>query len=518
MTYEVTIPWLDFGVKYAVFVFSVYYLFMRCVSEKQDWKKLAFSAFFSAAIGVSLIWLRPMTDPMHITMMVSYIIVTNSLLYRNVVGGTESREIKLGLSDIAALSMLCFAYCEALFMIVGFLSSVVLSVIYCYLVPEGHNSVWDFLNDVDVHITAYAVMISMVWVMTYLSARIRRFRRGLMNIVERRKIGTIIMTALLMLTALMAFGSRGSHENTVTGLRTALFVPTMLFCVAMIILTRLEIRDDYLMQIRNRNLLLLEGSLAEKDREISALVSDNENLARIIRRDSKLLGILSEGLRNGAGSAGINREAEALEKMYSGRCEAISLLEEHGSKIADTGVNSVDAILRYMAFKAEDKEIDFKVNVQSDMHGLIGEKINRREFNTILADLTENAIISAGAVKEKHVEVMLLRNQDSLCLEVFDSGERFDVGVLKNMGKRRITTHSGDGGSGIGLMTLFQILLETGASFTIDEFADSEKYHKAVIVSFDGAGRFRIITDRADELRQVLKNERFAIESKQKTV
>ena len=490
MTYEVTIPWLDFGVKYAVFVFSVYYLFMRCVSEKQDRKKLAFSAFFSAAIGVSLIWLRPMTAPMHITMMVSYIIVTNSLLYRNVVGGTESREIKLGLSDIAALSMLCFAYCEALFMIVGFLFSVVFSVIYCYFVPEGHNSVWDFLNDVDVHITAYAVMISMVWVMTYLSARIRRFRRGLMNIVERRKIGTIIMTALLMLTALMAFGSRGSHENTVTGLRTALFVPTMLFCVAMIILTRLEIRDDYLMQIRNRNLLLLEGSLAEKDREISALVSDNENLARI----------------------------KALEKMYSGRCEAISLLEEHGSKIADTGVNSVDAILRYMAFKAEDKEIDFEVNVQSDMHGLIGEKINRREFNTILADLTENAIISAGAVKEKHVEVMLLRNQDSLCLKVFDSGERFDVGVLKNMGKRRITTHSGDGGSGIGLMTLFQILLETGASFTIDEFADSEKYHKAVIVSFDGAGRFRIITDRADELRQVLKNERFTIESKQKTV
>ena len=106
----------------------------------------------------------------------------------------------------------------------------------------------------------------------------------------------------------------------------------------------------------------------------------------------------------------------------------------------------------------------------------------------------------------------------SVHFSVSHSGERFDVGVLKNMGKRRITTHSGDGGSGIGMMTLFQILLETGASFTIDEFADSEKYHKAVIVSFDGAGRFRIITDRADELRQVLKNERFTIESKQKTV
>ena len=107
-------------------------------------------------------------------------------------------------------------------------------------------------------------------------------------------------------------------------------------------------------------------------------------------------------------------------------------------------------MLNLMACKAQDRGVDFEVNVGSDISGLIGAGIERREFNTLLADLAENAIISAGAAKERHVEVMLLRNDENYCLEVLDSGDRFDLGVLKNMGKKRITTHSGEGGSGIG--------------------------------------------------------------------
>ena len=99
---------------------------------------------------------------------------------------------------------------------------------------------------------------------------------------------------------------------------------------------------------------------------------------------------------------------------------------------------------------------------------------------------------------------------------ILKAAENFgvDVGVLKNMGKKRITTHSGEGGSGIGMMTLFNILRETGASFAIEEFAEGAKYHKAVSVTFDGARKFRIITDRAEELKQALRSDRFAIEKR----
>ena len=514
MKQEVIIPWLDIGIKYAVLIYSVYYLFMRCVSYasvKRDRKKAEYAVFFSAIMGVSMIWLREMIDPMHLPLMLVYITVTNCLIYRNETTGTDGCTKRLTLSEITTLSLLCFAFCEALFMLVGVLSSVVLAVLFCHIVPDVYDSYWAFLNDVPVHIIAYIAMIAMVWIWTYLSARIMKLRRGLMKIVERRSSGTVVMTALLMLTVVIAFGSGGASSNTLYGMKTVLFVPMVLFCMVMIFLTLLEIRADHSMQIRERNLTILEGSLEEKDKKIADLLRDNESLAGIIRRDTELLEILSDGLKRGEDACEINREAEDIERLYAGRCDAVSLLESHGVKAAGTGVNSVDDILRLMACKAEKRGVEFEVDVRSGMEGVIGEKIARREFNTILADLTENAIISAGAVKEKHVEVVLLRNDNNFCLEILDSGDRFDLNVLKNMGKRQITTHSGEGGSGIGLMTLFHILRQTGASFAIEEFSGGEKYNKAVSVTFDGAKRCRIITDRADELRPALRSGIFSI-------
>ena len=109
---------------------------------------------------------------------------------------------------------------------------------------------------------------------------------------------------------------------------------------------------------------------------------------------------------------------------------------------------------------------------------------------------------------------MLLRNEEHLRLEVLDSGNRFDIEVLKKMGRQRITTHAEEGGSGIGLMTLFKFLRQTGASLAIEEYSGAEsnaKYNKSVRVTFDGEGRLRLITDRADELKKALKSGRFEI-------
>ena len=517
MNNEVVIPWLDIGVKYAVLMFSAYYLFMRCINDKLDKKKTAIVMFFSVAISVSFIWIRAIISPMQHPLMLVYLTLTNCFLYRNEISHEEKPQGRLQLSNIVVLSLLCFSYCEALFMIIGFTFSALLSVTYYEFRPVNSNSIWDFLNDIPVHIASYVVSIFMVWMMTYLSARIRRFRRGLIDIVAHKTANTVIMVAMLLLTVVMAFGGTGI-DTPYTVVRALLFVPTMAFCVVMIICTRREIMVDYISQIRERNMLLLEGSLVEKEKKIAELELDNERLAGIIRRDSELLRVMSDGLKSGSDSAQVFQAAETIEKLYTGRCDAVASLESHGRQVEGTGESTIDAILHYMACIAEDKGIEFEVDVQTDMKKLLGGEINRREFNTILADLTQNAIISAGTMKDRRVEVILLRYEDHFCLEVLDSGERFDVGVLKNMGKKPVTTHQGEGGSGIGLMTLFKILKNTGASFAIEEFSCGEKYNKAVSVTFDGAGKYRIITDRAEELKQALRSQRFEIKNREKTL
>ena len=513
MKNEIVMPWLDYGVKYGVMLYGTYYLFIRCVSEKPDKKKLAEAAAFSVALGFFFVFLASILNPMHMMLMLLYLILTNCLIYRNELNDREGDGRKLKLRDIVILSLLCFAFCEALFMLVGFVSSVVLSLTYYNIMPPDKHSVWDFLNDIPVHTAAYTVMISLVWATEYLAARMRRLRRGLMNIVEHRKAGVVIMFAMLMLMVLMMFGSVGVGDDYRL-FREILFVPAIAFCVVMIVWIRREIRADFVGEIRQSNLRLFEGGIAGKDREIADLAEDNEKLSGVIRRDAELMRCLTEECRRSAAPAETEAAAETIEQLYSGRCEAVGAMESYGASFGTTGINAVDAILNYMACKARDKDVDFAVKVDPDMGDLIGRDIGRREFNTILADLTENAIISAGVVKDRRVEVMLLRNRDHLCLEVLDSGERFDVGVLKNMGKKRITTHPREGGSGIGLMTLFRIINKTGASFTIEEFSRPEshdRYAKALSVEFNGARRFRIVTDRSDELKQALRSDRFEV-------
>ena len=53
------------------------------------------------------------------------------------------------------------------------------------------------------------------------------------------------------------------------------------------------------------------------------------------------------------------------------------------------------------------------------------------------------------------------------------------------MGKKRVTTHKGEGGSGIGLMTMFEILNKYKASYRLDESPDKDGFTKCVKIILD---------------------------------
>ena len=518
MKVEIVLPWLDIGAKYSVLLFGTYYFFRKCVDEKRNTKHTVEAAFFSLAMGFAMIPLRTVIDPMHLALMLVYLTLTNCILFRDELSGKDSPSGQLKLSHIAVLSLLSFAICEALFMIVGFMASVVLSVLY-YRIYTGEKSTYmDFLEDKPVHIVSYILSIFMVWVMIYLAAGMKRLRRGLMKMVERRTGGTGVMLAILLLTAVMVFAGAGHIESN-SAIGMVLFVPMLILCVVMIYWAKWEIKAEYVRRVRKRNLLFMEGSLAEKDKETDSILADNERLAAVIRQDEELLRLLTDTAKEGGDAGTISQAAGELARLYSDRSGAVKRLESHGRTVSETGDHTLNAVLFYMSCLAENRGIDFDVDVKTDVGRLLGEGINPREFNTVLADLTENAIISVlsagttGAAKEKRVEVMLLNNEEHLCLEVLDSGADFDIEVLKKMGRQRITTHEGEGGSGIGLMTLFKFLGKTGASLSIEEFDGGEerRFNKSVGVIFDGKRRLRIITDRAEELKKALKSGRFEI-------
>lgn len=100
---DVIIPWLDFGVKYMVLIFSMYYLFMRCVSEKHDVRKMTAYTFFSVAMGLFLFRFRLALGETYILMMLIYFALTNCLLYRKEIESGYDSDNCIKLRDISLL-------------------------------------------------------------------------------------------------------------------------------------------------------------------------------------------------------------------------------------------------------------------------------------------------------------------------------------------------------------------------------------------------------------------------------
>ena len=85
-----------------------------------------------------------------------------------------------------------------------------------------------------------------------------------------------------------------------------------------------------------------------------------------------------------------------------------------------------------------------------------------------MADLGINAINSINCSGQS-IKICLSEIESILTLSVYDTGNEIDKNVFLHMGLSNYTTHSADGGSGIGLMTIFNIMQKYKASLIINE-------------------------------------------------
>ena len=70
------------------------------------------------------------------------------------------------------------------------------------------------------------------------------------------------------------------------------------------------------------------------------------------------------------------------------------------------------------------------------------------------------------------------------------------------MGLSRYTTRKKDGGSGIGLMNIFDNIRASNASFTLFEYTNEGDYTKKITISFDGLSEYKIYSSRKSQIRR----------------
>jgi signal transduction histidine kinase len=274
----------------------------------------------------------------------------------------------------------------------------------------------------------------------------------------------------------------------------------------------------YQQQQKERIINEQQAEIDEKDKQIKSLSTSNNFLSKSVHRDNKLIpamyNALSVYLKNESDNEN-PAELKArglqifneLEEIMQERKDMIMKMQREHKALPTTGIERIDAIVNYMFAKATENNIEFDFVLAVSVKDA-ENTIAKQKLETLLADLIENAIIATSFSENKKVLVVMGVVDNNLEITIQDSGIPFEIETLANLGTEKSTTHADTGGSGIGYLTIFEILKERCASITITEYApENYAFTKSVKICFDGKCGYAKIHLEQRKLSRPLKEK-----------
>ncbi len=345
--------------------------------------------------------------------------------------------------------------------------------------------------------------------------RFKRLKNGMPFLKSKGASNAGVLISVLLLSCVIVLSNNNKDADNFT--YVIAFVAILICAVFILFWWRGWLTKTYIEKLRAEEIRSLEKTIQEKEERIRQLEEHNEAQAKIIHKDNKLLPAMelavSEYLIASEQSNDIRLQEKGQTlfkqlKLISGeRAGIIADYQHTGKKLPVTDVVSVDALMRYLFNKANESGIDLELTLAGSVKYLTEQIITSSDISTLLADLVENAIIATRYSDSKRILISIGIIENCYRIDVFDSGIPFEPDTLINLGVKQMTTHADTGGSGIGLMTAFDILNRYNASFTVEEYSDSASlYTKKVSIIFNDLNKFTILTERKDEIKQIAQS------------
>lgn len=271
-----------------------------------------------------------------------------------------------------------------------------------------------------------------------------------------------------------------------------------------------EIHHCYLLQSKAFECDSLEKQLTYYQEELGALEKDNEKLSKLIHRDNKLIPSMQLAVHSflncslKGNTENLSRQGEALlhqlEAEMSERSSIVTTLFHSQKQLPHTNILSIDQLLSYFLQRCDKDGIAFDCSFWDNVSLIPQKALSEKDLLTLLADLLENALIATRHNQGNYILLHMGISDDCSFIEVLDSGHLFPKEVLYYWGQKRYTTHKEHGGSGIGMMVIYELLQKYHASFVIDETISNENFYtKKVTVIFDGKSRYHLYSNRSSE-------------------
>lgn len=466
-------------IKYFFMLLSCFYIFPKLLNIPFSKKRIGLSILVSCVFPVPFYYVRVYVPALSLFFMVFIFLIVALHLYH------------ITLNTALITSVITFGLSYFLFMA----SAVVMSpfILALEVIIE---------NDTIYHTTSQIAASICQFILSILPFRIRRLKNGMTFLYQQdsNDTGAFISALLLMAASLSSI----RKENDLIFALPIFFIA---ICGLLLFFWwKKQLTQKYKNTLREKEFEYLSEEIESLQSELQKLKNDNEEMSKIIHKDNKLIPAMELAVRemlalhqdasntqgNTAQLSELTALSEQLELLSKDRKGILHVYESSAANFASTGLARFDALLRYMKQKASEYDASFRFSLNANIQYLVKHITNEDDLCTLVADFTENAFIASKGQQTRNVLVNIGIENNNYCLNVFDSGIPFEQATLSRLGKGRITTHADSGGSGIGMMTAFEIAHKYNASICIDESIHNEMYTKKVSVCFDGLNEFRV--------------------------
>lgn len=467
-------------IKYSVIFISNFYGYLKLSNKKPRVKNLL-DILISVIFGTLLYYTTK-----KLRLLIPLLIILLTILYN------LTRKTNVLLNTVI-LSIISYGITIFIFVIAS-IFSLPLGAVYYNLISN------EFFCNIIMMISLNFIQLVLIWVLF----KIKRFKSGISLYIKDGNTELLLLTSIFAIFLMTLF-----YTKDVALSPTEIIILSITFCgLALIIWWRKHITNTYQKQLYKRNEAFYEERIKDYEKERTELIKQNEELSKIIHRDNKLIPALVGAVQDIVAKFGSSDElVNLLNQLESLSCEHKELIEHYQTEsdnLLKTSSLSVNAVIRFLYAKATKSNIDMLFEIDDKAISLLIEKVSDiTELSTILCDLGENAIIATKNLKLGQILVTSeLIDNHTPCISFFDNGNFFEECVIANMGMKKITTHKADGGSGIGLMTLFELLHKYKASYCLNECPRKDGFTKSISIIFDDLYKISIITER-DNIKSI---------------
>jgi len=377
-----------------------------------------------------------------------------------------------------------------------FIASFIIGLIPMFLINDVNvvsGTPIDFNKPI--YILLYTLTAIIQFILAFLFFRIRRFRKGFPFIFNKFTIvAALFLTGTILI--LVTYGNVVARGEEYIYIINSLYIAGIVIAgIGIYILIRRLIKMFQARRVQQNTDNYYENLLAEKDKEIKLLNKD-------IRAKQTIIHNYVERI-NSMEKIALKYGGELLESVQNLKKDFRDALGNIKGKnyLQSTKVRDIDILFEYFAEEFINDNIIFNVMVDGSIKYMIDNVIEQGKLLIIIANHLKNAQIAVNASGNPSRLITAIIGLPNDCYEftVLDSGISFEIDTLSSLGKECVTTHADTGGSGIGLMTTFEIMKEYGASLIIDEKPPSEfDYTKSITVRFDGENKYIIESYRSE--------------------